>query len=192
MHTTAPALAATVFVAVLTAEVAGDKTLYSMGALASRHRVTGLLLGGCIAVLAKMGAAVLAGSLIARVPPTITSVLTATTFVGLAFALYRDRREVLREGQERSVRDGVIAGLLALVLTEWGDPGQIAAALCAATWHRPALVWLAASAAMFAKLAASVTVGAGLRRWLPPRIMRSIGALVCVAMAVLAATGWEV
>jgi putative Ca2+/H+ antiporter (TMEM165/GDT1 family) len=172
----------------------GDKTLYTMGALASRYRAGSLLIGGGIAVALKMLAGVTLGSFIARLPPWLVSAFSAVTFLSMAVAFYRRQSTPAptESASPRSPGRGALAALAALLLTEWGDPGQLTAALFAARYQHHALIWLAASGAMFTKLVLSVTAGVGVRRWVPVRIMRPLAAGAFVAMALLAAFRVEV
>jgi putative Ca2+/H+ antiporter (TMEM165/GDT1 family) len=80
------ALFAATFAGVLSAELVGDKTLFTMRALASRHPAPGLLAGGGAAVAVKMLAGVTLGTFIARLPPWLVSACTAATFFGMAVA----------------------------------------------------------------------------------------------------------
>jgi putative Ca2+/H+ antiporter (TMEM165/GDT1 family) len=191
-----PQLFATVFLGVLFAELAGDKTLYTMGALASRHSVAGLLAGGAVAVAAKMLAGVTLGSFIARLPVWLVSTCGAATFLVMAVSFLRRRSasdpKQQRDEKHKPHRSGFLAALLTLLLTEWGDPGQLAVAVFAARLDHGALIWAAASSAMFAKLLLSVTAGIGVRRWVPARLTRPLAAGAFVVMAFLAALHVEV
>ena len=73
--------------AVLLAELLGDKTLYTVGALAARNRLLPVLTGAGLAVSLKMLAAVLLGQLIADLPPVALSLVSAVTFVTMALAI---------------------------------------------------------------------------------------------------------
>ncbi len=63
----------TAYTTVLLAEVLGDKTLFTMGSLAPRHRLPPLLVGASVAVALKMLAAVALGGLIGHLPPLVVS-----------------------------------------------------------------------------------------------------------------------
>ena len=59
------------YLAVLAAEVVGDKFLYTTGILATRYRSTPMMLGIMVAFMIKMGAAVIVGDTIAGLPRAV-------------------------------------------------------------------------------------------------------------------------
>jgi putative Ca2+/H+ antiporter (TMEM165/GDT1 family) len=181
-------LALTVYFAVLVAELVGDKTLYTIGALATTHRIPAVLLGGGIAVALKMAAAVLLGRVLADLPPLVVSILSAATFLAMAFGLWRSKPEP--EGQRTVTRSwirGMRAAFLGIFLTEWADFGQLTTAALVAQYGRPWLVWACASLAMLTKVTIAAVFGMGFRRWVPRHVLRPIATVTCLVMAVLAA-----
>src|ERR1700720_2467583 len=75
--------------AVFVAEIVGDKLLYTTGVLATRYRTIPIMLGMVVAFMAKMGVAVLVGKAISTLPPLLVAAVTATSFLGVAYALWR-------------------------------------------------------------------------------------------------------
>ncbi len=172
----------TIFVGVLSAEVVGDKTLYSLGALSVRYRPSHLLCGAGVAVALKMLVAVALGAVLGRLPPTAVTLASAITFFCLAISLWRSKNSTdSPESRPAAWHHGALAAFASLALTEWGDPGQLAAAVFAANSDSRWLVWAAASTAMFTKVVFAVFLGTGLRKWVPVRI----GRLVAVGMYAL-------
>jgi putative Ca2+/H+ antiporter (TMEM165/GDT1 family) len=186
------AVVATTFIAVLTAELVGDKMVFTIASLTSRYRPLVVLAGLMPAQMMKMGVAVLAGGFIGRLPATVVAVASALTFGLTAVVLFRTRapNEIddprTQAGNAGGAR-GVALAFSAVFFTEWGDPGQLAAAALAAHYGTRWIVWCAATAALFTKGLLAVTLGRGLRRHFPQAAMRLSAAAVCALMAVLSA-----
>lgn len=183
------ALAVTVYVAVLMAELVGDKTLYTVGTLAARHSSAAVLGGATVGVCLKMLAAVLLGHVIAALPPAVVSLVSAVTFVAMAVSLWRSKPQLVGQSvlARRAWMSGVRAAFLGIFLTEWADFGQVTAATLVAEYGCPWLVWVCASLAMLTKVTVAALFGAGFRRWVPVSVLRPITAATCMVMAVLAA-----
>ena len=73
-----------------------------------------------------------------------------------------------------------------LFLTEWGDPGQIAAAAIAAQTQLPLAVWVGGVLALMTKGAAAMLVGTKVRTWVPERALRMIAVATCSLMGLIA------
>jgi putative Ca2+/H+ antiporter (TMEM165/GDT1 family) len=181
-------LAITVYVTVLVAELAGDKTLYTVGSLATSHRTAAVLVGAGAAVAVKMLAAVLLGGVIGRLPPIAVSVVSAATFVALAASLWLRRpRAPDAAAPPPSWSRGAREAFLGVVLTEWADLGQITAAALVAEHGHPALVWAFASLAMSTKVVLAAAFGTGFRRLVPDRLLRPAMMGAYLLLALLAA-----
>jgi len=178
---------------VLVTEMVGDKTLYTVSALASRYRAPAIFAGLAPAFMGKMLAAVLLGGLIARLPEALLTAVTAVSFVVAAAAIWRSRPELepaLRLGDGRWTRGAALA-FTSTFFTEWGDVGMVTAATLAARFHAPAVVWLAATAALLTKGALALLLGVGLRRYLPRHVLRYAAVGVCILMAAMTIAGVE-
>lgn len=153
------------YAAVFIAEIAGDKLLYTTGVLATRYRALPILCGMTIAFTAKMGAAVLVGRFIARLPPLLVAAITAINFFVIAFAVWRkpDKKEAEKEYPSSRA---VLVSFAAIFFSEWGDVGQMTAATMAARFGEPLWVWLGAVSAMVTKGALAASIGARLRQWI--------------------------
>src|SRR5207245_4228815 len=75
--------------AVFVAEIVGDKLLYTTGVLAARYRTVPIMFGMALAFMAKMGVAVLIGEAISKLPRLLVGAITAISFLGIAFVLWR-------------------------------------------------------------------------------------------------------
>lgn len=184
------ALALAVYGAVLTAELVGDKLLYTIAALAGRYSLSRVSAGLALACAGKMLAAVALGGVISALPARIVSGVTAATFVATAVVLWRRRPgpAAADEADRQPPRgqSGLWVAFASVFFTEWGDLGQITAASMAARSGAPAVVWAAGTAALLTKGALAVTIGLQLRRFLPGRVMRYAAVAMCLAMAVIA------
>ncbi|HET7504180.1 MAG TPA: TMEM165/GDT1 family protein [Kofleriaceae bacterium] len=178
-----------VYVAVLGAEIVGDKTLYTVGSLAARRHAAPVIAGALAAAVVKMAAAVYLGELLARLPPGLLAITGAVTFAGLALSVWRKRTGPPPAESAVAIspwRGGLLA-FAALMFTEWADPGQMAAALMAARYQAPIGVLVAAVLAMATKILVAATLGASLRRRVSDRALRWFTTAVCAVMCVLAA-----
>ena len=134
----------TTFGAVFVAEIVGDKLLYTTGVLAARYRTTPIMLGMAAAFMAKMGVAVLVGDAISHLPRPLVAAITAISFLGVAFALWRkpDRPSEAKERHRAS--KAAMVSFAAIFFSEWGDVGRVTAATLAAKYHVALIVWAGA------------------------------------------------
>ena len=189
---------------VFVAEIVGDKLLYTTGILATRYRSISIVFGMATAFACKMGVGV--GEAIARLPRPLVAAVTAASFIGVAFTLWRKPDERKSKEKDKRVMKGAMVAFAAIFFTEWGDVGQITAAAMAARFVSPAaaldrftislIVWTAAVMSMVTKGALAVFLGAGVRMWIAervsPRLVRyfAVGALLILGvLAVLETLG---
>jgi Ca2+/H+ antiporter, TMEM165/GDT1 family len=158
------------FGTVFVAEIVGDKLLYTTGVLAARYRTLPIMCGMIIAFMAKMGVAVLVGKAISTLPPLLVASITAISFLGVAFALWRkpDRRS--EEKKEHRASKAAMVSFAAIFFSEWGDVGQISAATFAARFGHPLIIWLGAVGAMASKGVLAAFLGAGIRKRIQDRV----------------------
>jgi putative Ca2+/H+ antiporter (TMEM165/GDT1 family) len=178
-----------VYVAVLGAEIVGDKTLYTVGSLAARHRVAPVVVGALAAAAVKMAAAVYLGELLARLPPRVIAIAGAATFAGLALSVWCQRSG---PAVTRPIAVGrgwrvVLLAFVALSFTEWADPGQMAAALLSARTKAPVMVLVAAMLAMATKILVAATLGVSLRHRVSDTALRWFTTIVCAIMCAITA-----
>ncbi len=178
----------TAFTSVFAAELIGDKTLYTLGSLSSRFRVTCVMLGATIAFMFKMFVAVLFGRVLTRLPTMLVASVSALVFFATALTLLlRDRYSEHSRVHVARARDEVGLAFSTIILSEWADIGQLTAASLVAQGYAPSAVWGGATLAVMTKAMLAVSAGSALRRWLPLRTLRLGGAAVCSMMGVLAA-----
>lgn len=196
---TTPIHAATLaYASVLTAELLGDKTIFTLGVLVSRHRISPVFFGAIAAFMLKFAVAVAVAQLGGRIPVRLLSYISAAAFFGMAVVwIVRAPRFT------RNPPDGVAcisdvaargtwfsaaaATLGTLFLSEWGDPGQLAVIGLAATYNASLAVWVGSVLAMTTKAGLVVLLGARLRRYVPVRALRgtSIALYLCLGASAL-------
>jgi putative Ca2+/H+ antiporter (TMEM165/GDT1 family) len=193
------------YAAVFLAEIAGDKLLYTTGVLSSRYRPLPIMVGVTIAFMAKMAVAVYVGDRIAHLPPLLVATVTALSFIGVAYTVWRKPlKERTKKKYEHTAGKAALISFAAIFFSEWGDVGQITAATMAAkamaeptaTSAWPYIVWAGAVLAMVTKGALAASIGAGARRWIErtfsPKVIRYGGVgllLVLGALSVLETLG---
>jgi putative Ca2+/H+ antiporter (TMEM165/GDT1 family) len=178
------------YAAVFAAEIVGDKLLYTTGVLATRFRAVPIMLGMALAFMAKMAVAVAIGHAIAQLPRVLVAVITAVSFCGVAWALWRKPVQRDPAQAETALAKAAMLSFAAIFFSEWGDVGQITAATMSARFPAsPLTVWAAAVAAMVTKGILAVSVGAGLRGWIqrtfPPQVIRIFGVAVLIILGIL-------
>lgn len=184
----------TAFLAVLFAELIGDKLLYGTSALAARFGAWSVLAGALPALALKSLAAVALGGVIADLPRPAIAAASCFAFAIAAFTIWRGTRgsspaRITAEPAPRGFqRRGALAAFAAIFFAEWADPGQLATAALAVRTHAPAAVWLAATAALTTKAIFALSLGTVAHRYVSQRTIRwagtSLGALLAIAAAV--------
>ena len=191
---------ATVFIA----EIVGDKLLYTTGVLATRYRWGSVVVGMALAFACKMAAAVAIGAAVATLLEHyrwVIALLTAGSFVFLAFTLFR--KSDVRQPKEKDARilQGAMVAFATIFLSEWFDVGMQAAGTMAVAYvwsaNRPPdvsigsaalTVWAGAVSAMVTKGALAVAFGASVRNWIAQRLEPRVVRYVAVAAIVLIGT----
>ena len=171
------------------AEIVGDKLLYTTGVLAARYRTLPITLGMAAAFMAKMGVAVLVGEAISRLPPILVASITAISFLGVAFALWRKPDQPTAKDKHHTASKAAMVSFAAIFFSEWGDVGQVTAATLAARYRLPLIVWLGAVAAMTTKGALAAFLGAGIRKRIQahvsPKVVRYAAVGLLLVLGVL-------
>jgi putative Ca2+/H+ antiporter (TMEM165/GDT1 family) len=167
-------MTASVFVltygAVFAAELVGDKLLYTASALTARYRAIPIMCGATLAFVVKMGAAVLVGEAVSRIPPIFLAGVTTVSFLWVAHVLWKKPygSEAARGHQDPS--NGVLMSFAILLFSEWGDLGQVTTATMAARFGSPVAVWIGAVCAMTSKAVLGALLGVRVRKWLRYRV----------------------
>ena len=176
------------FWTVFLAELVGDRSLYALASLALRYRLAVLYGAFAAASAGKMAIAVLLGSTLMRFQSRWTDVISAAAFFISAILIWMGDRDERSESelQHAGSSGGALAWCGIFFLTEWADPGQIAAAALALKSHILWGTWVGATAAMLVKGGIALTLGLQLRDRLPQRALQLMASASCCILGVLA------
>lgn len=172
---------------VLVSELVGDKSIYTISSLATRFRPLYVFCGLAVAFMLKMLVAVLLGQVIATLPTSLVGAVSAVTFFVTALVIWKkkgDAASTHKEGDLYPPRAALIT-FAAIFFSEWGDVGQITAATLTARYRMPLVVWLGASSALLTKGLLAITLGRGLRRYIPGHVLRPVSAGLCLLMGIV-------
>lgn len=175
------------YFAVLTAELVGDKTLYTISILAMRYKLLPMICGLTLAFMAKMAVAIMVGNAISDLPPSLITGITATVFFAMALSIWLRKPQTSAPESEQLTYwpHGALVAFAAVFFTEWGDFGQITAATLTAKYHEPTTVWVGSTLAMMTKAAFAILLGVSLRERVPVNIFRYAAVCVCVSLGFL-------
>lgn len=177
------------YATVLLTEMLGDKSLFSIGALATRFRTGQVAAGVTLAFAAKMGVAVVAGSALASIQPAVIAAVSSVTFLVAAVMLWL-KKPVDENGREAAGERWPKATALSfstIFFTEWADAGQLAVVALVVRFGHPVMVWSAATLALITKAAVACWAGVALRRRLPFDYIRYAAVASYVVMSALSA-----
>jgi Ca2+/H+ antiporter, TMEM165/GDT1 family len=177
---------------VFVAELAGDKSIYTVASLSLRFRCDLIWWGMLAAFGGKMLAAVVFGQFLVQVPLRLTASLSALTFFLAAVFIWR--REIPRRAQSDELATGgpgnAAVPFASLFFTEWADLGQISAAALAVEFHWALPVWIGGTLALLTKGALALTLGRKLRDRIPLLPLRVCAAVSCCVLGLLSLGQW--
>ena len=173
---------------VFLAELVGDKSIYTVTSLTLRYRAVVVFGALAVAFAAKMLVAVLLGSVILQLHSRWADGLSAAAFFLSAMLIWFEEPHGAANESAAAVHwtRAAVACFLAFFLTEWGDPGQFAAAALTVKSHSILAPWLGGTLAMATKGTLAMTVGMKLRDRLPRRMLRTLASASCCLLGVLA------
>jgi putative Ca2+/H+ antiporter (TMEM165/GDT1 family) len=186
------------FWTVFLAELVGDKSLYALTSLALRYRLRVLYGAFAVASAGKMAIAVVLGSTLIRFQSRWTDVISAVAFFVSAVLIWTGERDESSQAESPPTESpptessgkvssrGGLAWCGIFFLSEWADPGQIAAAALALKSHALAATWIGATSAMLLKGAVALTLGLQLRDRLPQRTLQGMASASCCVLGILA------
>jgi Ca2+/H+ antiporter, TMEM165/GDT1 family len=177
------------YLAVLAAEILGDKFLYTTGVLSTRYRTFPMMIGIAVAFMVKMGVAVAVGDALAHLPRLVVAGVTASGMIALAVRFWRESERGQPGVSGRGNLEAAMMSCGSVMFSEWADLGQLTAAAMAVQFHAPMPVFVGAVSAMVTKGLVVATVGAHLRGRLrhrvPATVVRYGGAVLFVLVGVL-------
>lgn len=175
-----------------------DKTFVATLVLATRYRGLLVWTGVGLAFAVQSAIAVTAGGLLSALPDAVVSGGAAALFLAGAVLLWRgaggaDEQEAAAEQEFAEKATAPVHGLRAvatsfgvLFLAEWGDLSQLLTMGLAAQRGDPVGVFLGSWAALLTVSGLAVLLGRTLLRRVSLAMIRRIGAVVCLLLAVLA------
>jgi putative Ca2+/H+ antiporter (TMEM165/GDT1 family) len=171
--------------AVLGAELIADRSVVSVGALATRFRLGAVFAGLVLGSVAKSFVAVMFGHTLKSVPAIVVTILGAATLVWGGFLLLRQASKDTSKTTP-TTRTGIGAAFVTVLFSEWIDIGQLTTAFVASHSIDLNAVWLGAALALITKGAVATLIFTSLCRLVPARPMIRVGAAVCFTMAMFA------
>ncbi len=128
--------------------------------------------------------------------------MTGASFLGVAVTIWRKPDVRKPKAKDSRVLAGAAVAFATIVLSEWGDVGQVTAAgmsakfvwsareaaTTATLWKTALVVWLGAVAAMVTKGALASILGAGVRMWIAERIQPRVVRWVATAAILVLGT----
>ena len=168
------------FVAIAAAEL-GDKTQISILLLSSKtHKHVQILMGVTLAFVIVDGIAIAAGSWITTIIPiNYLKIISGAVFIILGILMVLKKKE--EQDETKTFTNPFIASFFLILLTEWGDKTQIAAALFATTYS-PTMVLIGTIFALFILSVLAVFCGKLLCEKMPRRTINNIAAMVFIIM----------
>ena len=184
------AVALTTFLVIFPAELP-DKSLFASLVLGTRFRPLPVYCGVAAAFGVHVAIAVTIGGVFALLPERLVLLVVAALFAGgsALLLLGKEDQEDDAEGATRVVADRrplhvALASFGVVFVGEWGDITQITTANLAARYRDPLSVGVGAALALWSVTAFALTVGRGLVRRVPTRLVRRLTGVVLAVLAV--------
>jgi putative Ca2+/H+ antiporter (TMEM165/GDT1 family) len=188
------AVVLTTFVVIFPAELP-DKSMFASLVLGTRFRPLPVFVGVAAAFAVHVVIAVSIGSVFSLLPERLVLFVVAALFAGgsALLLLGKDDQEQEEEGTAeaaRAVADQrpvrvALASFGVVFLGEWGDITQITTANLAARYRDPVSVGVGAVLALWSVAALALTLGRGLLKRIPTRLVRRLTGVVLAVLAVL-------
>jgi putative Ca2+/H+ antiporter (TMEM165/GDT1 family) len=174
-----------------------DKTFVAALVLATRYRALPVWIGVSAAFAIQCVVAVTAGQLLSLLPMVVVHGAAALLFAVGAVVLLRGARKADEQEAEQEhafeakMKDGANGGwraagtsFLILFAAEWGDLSQLLTAGMSARFDAPIEVFAGSFTALVAVSGLAVLAGRTLLKRVKLQLIRTIGGLVCAALAI--------
>ena len=184
-------LFATVFGVIFVAELP-DKTALATLVLATRHKALPVFLGAALALTVQSVVAVLAGSLLSKLPASYVHIGSGLLFLVCAVLMWirKPDDEETKAAQEKAGFWRALWAVFAVVfVAEWGDLTQIGTAAFEARYHAWLTVMLASVAALWCVAAIAVFVGNKAGKLLDPTVTQKVAAILFAGVGVVLIAG---
>jgi Ca2+/H+ antiporter, TMEM165/GDT1 family len=184
------AVALTAFAVIFPAELP-DKSLFASLVLGTRFRPLPVFCGVAAAFAVHVVIAVAVGGVFALLPRRLVLFVVAALFAGGSFLLLTGREDdqqavaTARDAADQHPLRVALASFGVVFLGEWGDITQITTANLAARYGDPLSVGIGALLALWSVAALALTLGRGLLRRVPTRLVRRLTGAVLGALALV-------
>jgi putative Ca2+/H+ antiporter (TMEM165/GDT1 family) len=190
------AVVLTTFVVIFPAELP-DKSMFASLVLGTRFRPLPVFVGVAAAFAVHVVIAVSIGSVFSLLPERLVLFVVAALFAGGSALLLLGKDDQEEEEEEEGTAEASRAGAdqrpvrVALAsfgvvfLGEWGDITQITTANLAARYRDPVSVGVGAVLALWSVSALALTLGRGLLKRIPTRLVRRLTGTILAVLAVL-------
>lgn len=161
----------------------GDKTQLSVLLLSSKtDKHFQLLAGVMLAFLIVDGVAIFAGSWITTLVPMIyLKIISGSIFILFGLLMLFNSKE--EEEAKAKYKNVFLSGFLLIMLTEWGDKTQIAAALFAINFN-PILVLIGTISALAVLSTIAVFFGKIISKKIDKKLITKVAAVIFVIMGI--------
>ena len=185
-------LLVTVFAVTFAAELP-DKSLFASLVLGTRYRPGPVWLGVAAAFAVHVALSAGAGGLLTLAPESVIDFVTVGLFLAGAIWMVRSASEDENEPGPDAARMGApppgflrvsATSFTVVFIGEWGDVTQITTANFVARYHDPAIIGVAALAALWTVSALAVFGGAKLLQRVPMRWVRLAGAVTLTGLGI--------
>jgi Ca2+/H+ antiporter, TMEM165/GDT1 family len=184
------AVALTAFAVIFPAELP-DKSLFASLVLGTRFRPLPVFCGVAAAFAVHVVIAVAVGGVFALLPRRLVLFVVAALFAGGSVLLLTGREDdqqavaTARDAADQHPLRVALASFGVVFLGEWGDITQITTANLAARYGDPLSVGIGALLALWSVAALALTLGRGLLRRVPTRLVRRLTGAVLGALALV-------
>ena len=184
------AVALTTFAVIFPAELP-DKSLFASLVLGTRFRPLPVFCGVAAAFAVHVVIAVAVGGVFALLPRRLVLFVVAALFAGGSVLLLTGREDdqeavaTARDVAGQHPQRVALASFGVVFLGEWGDITQITTANLAARYGDPLSVGIGALLALWSVAALALTVGRGLLRRVPTRLIRRLTGVVLGVLALV-------
>ncbi|HEY4714829.1 MAG TPA: TMEM165/GDT1 family protein [Aquirhabdus sp.] len=168
-----------------------DKTLIATLILSTRYHKLPVFIGVSLAFLAQCMIAVVAGSLLTKLPENVVAYIVATLFTVGAIVLWRSASHAGEDEDVKSVLTTspfkmALVSFTVLFAAEWGDASQLLTVALTAKYHAPIEVGLGSWLGLVAVAALAILLGKFIQTKVPLHLIQRIAAFVFAAFAAIA------
>ena len=167
-----------------------DKTLIATLILSTRYHKMPVFIGVSLAFLVQCILAVVAGSLLRLLPPSVVAYIVAALFAIGAIVLWRsashEEDEDVKSVATTSTFKMALVSFTVLFAAEWGDASQLLTVALTAKYHAPLEVGLGSWLALVGVAALAILLGKIIQAKVPLHLLQRIAAVVFAVFTALA------